>query len=598
VDRAEGRVDGARDTAGAPDPAGATGAAEDTADVLSEAVRALARTRPDEAAVIEVGGDAPVTTTWRELQDEADRVAALLVGLGVRRGEAVALQLPNWREFVAIALGTMQVGAVVTPIMPVFGPRESAMTLARSRARVLFLPSVYRRRRPPLELLDAAAEARSGSRALSLEHVVVLQTERRGDPGSRVGVPPLPAEAAEAAAAAEWTWRYYDAALASVTVDQAELAAREVTADDVCQLLFTSGTTGEPKGVQHRHGTLARATSMEVAHLGLTSDDRIFVPSPLAHQTGFLYGMLLAWRLGVAAVIQPDWDSRVALTQAFGTGPGDGRATFVQAATPFLTDLVRDVEAGEAAPAPLRIFVATGAAVPRTLARRASDVLGASVLGAFGTTETCLGTLATPTDRPEDAWGTDGRTLPGIRIRIVDDEGAEVPVGTDGHYELLSPTMFEGYLERPDLTADVFTADGWYRTGDLAHVDESGFLHITGRVKDVINRGGEKVPVVEVENLLYQHPQVADVAIVAMPDPRLGERACAFVVPALGEDVLAFKEMQAYLERAGLSKYYWPERLEHVDALPRNVVGKIQKNVLRDRIAAVVASESSDKERA
>jgi 3-phosphoshikimate 1-carboxyvinyltransferase len=489
----------------------------------------------------------------------------------------------------------------VTPIMPVFGPRETSMTLQRSHARVVFLPTSYRRRRPPLELLEAAGEARTGGRPVSVEHVVVLRTDARRTPGARVVEPPLPVEAAESRQAREWTWRYYDTALASLgdtAASQVAAAGRVVGPDDGCQLLFTSGTTGEPKGVQHRHRTLARATSMEVAHLGLTGDDRIYVPSPLAHQTGFLYGMLLAWRLGVAAVIQPDWDPQVALDQVFGAREDAGRATFVQAATPFLTDLVTAVEAGAPAPSTLRIFVPTGAAVPRALARRASEVLGSAMLGAFGTTETCLGTLAAPTDRPEDAWGTDGRPLPGIRIRIVDDEGRELPAGTDGNYELHSPTMFDGYLDRPDLTADVFTPDGWYRTGDLAHVDEHGFLHITGRVKDVINRGGEKVPVVEVENLLYQHPLVADVAIVAMPDPRLGERACAFVVPAVADERLGFTSMQKYLEAAGLSKYYWPERLEHVDVLPRNAVGKIQKNVLRERAAALVAAADTEGGRA
>ncbi len=575
---------------------GAHAAPDDGPLVLSERVRELARGRGGETAVVEVGPDGPVATTWRELQDEADRVAALLLELGVEHGEPVALQLPNWREFVAIALGVMQMGGVVTPIMPVFGPRETSMTLQRSRARVVFLPTTYRRRRPPLELLEAADEARAAGRPVSVEHVVVLRTQARGRPGARVGEPPLPVEAAESLQAQEWTWRYYDTALASLGDDAAArvaAAGRVVGPDDGCQLLFTSGTTGEPKGVQHRHRTLARATSMEVAHLGLGDGDRVYVPSPLAHQTGFLYGMLLAWRLGVASVIQPDWDAQLALDQVFGAREDAGRATFVQAATPFLTDLVAAVEAGAPAPSTLRIFVPTGAAVPRALARRASDVLGAAMLGAFGTTETCLGTLAAPTDRPEDAWGTDGRPLPGIRIRIVDDDGREVPTGTDGNYELLSPTMFDGYLDRPDLTADVFTPDGWYRTGDLAHVDEHGFLHITGRVKDVINRGGEKVPVVEVENLLYQHALVADVAIVAMPDARLGERACAFVVPARPDERLAFPSMQKYLEAAGLSKYYWPERLEHVDVLPRNAVGKIQKNVLRERAAALVAAEDA-----
>ncbi|KTR03472.1 3-phosphoshikimate 1-carboxyvinyltransferase [Curtobacterium luteum] len=552
--------------------------------VLSEKVRALSEQDPNGLAVVEVGGAVPVETTWKQLQDEADRVSALLLELGVRRGESVAMQLPNWREFVSITLGAIQIGAVATPIMPVFGPRETTMTLARSKARVVFLPNVFRKRRPALELLDVVDEARAQRRRLSLEHVVVLRAEARGQGDVPNDQPPLPADAAERVAASAWNWRWFDTALGSVPVDVDQIRANAPGPDDVCQLLFTSGTTGEPKGVQHPHRTLGLATAMHVAQSGLTADDRIYIPSPLAHQTGFLYGMLLAFRLGAPQVIQPVWDGRVALEQAFGVA----KASFVQCATPFLTDLVDLVEDGAPAPESLRVFVPTGAAVPRALAQRASTVLGSAILGAFGTSETCLGALSSPSDDPADAYGHDGRALPGIRIRIVDDEGHELPAGTEGNFELHSPTMFDGYLDRPDLTDDVFTEDGWYRTGDLATVDEKGFLSITGRVKDVINRGGEKIPVVEIENLLYQHPLVTDVAIVAMPDERLGERACAFVVPAAGER-LDHRGMQRYLDNAGVSKYYWPERLEYIDELPRNAVGKVQKNVLRDRAAELVA---------
>jgi 3-phosphoshikimate 1-carboxyvinyltransferase len=557
--------------------------------VLSEKVRALSETDPDGLAVIEVGGPEPVDTTWRELQDEADRVSALLLELGVRRGESVAMQLPNWREFVSITLGAIQIGAVATPIMPVFGPRETTMTLARSRARVVFLPNVFRKRRPALELLDVIDEAQAQKRRLSVEHVIVLRAEARGQADAPTNQPPLPADAADRFAASEWNWRYFDTALDSVQVDVDQIRSHAPGPDDICQLLFTSGTTGEPKGVQHPHRTLGLATAMHVAQSGLTSEDRIYIPSPLAHQTGFLYGMLLAFRLGAPQVIQPVWDGTVALEQAFGAAG----ATFVQCATPFLTDLVDLVEAGAPQPESLRIFVPTGAAVPRALAQRASTVLGSAILGAFGTSETCLGALSSPSDDPAQAYGHDGRALPGITIRIVDDEGHELPADTEGNFELFSPTMFDGYLDRPDLTDDVFTEDGWYRTGDLAKVSEQGFLSITGRVKDVINRGGEKIPVVEIENLLYQHPLVTDVAIVAMPDERLGERACAFVVPAAGGERLDFAGMQRALDKAGVSKYYWPERLEYIDELPRNAVGKVQKNVLRDQAAALVAAKEN-----
>ncbi|ROP60529.1 3-phosphoshikimate 1-carboxyvinyltransferase [Curtobacterium sp. PhB115] len=558
--------------------------------VLSEKVRALSVSDPDGLAVIEVGGAAPVNTTWKELQDEADKVSALLLELGVRTGESVAMQLPNWREFVSITLGAIQIGAVATPIMPVFGPRETTMTLARSRARVVFLPNVFRKRRPALELLDVIDEAQAQKRRLSVEHVIVLRSEARGQADSPTNQAPLPADAADRVAASDWNWRYFDTALESVQVDVDQITSHAPGPDDICQLLFTSGTTGEPKGVQHPHRTLGLATAMHVAQSGLTSADRIYIPSPLAHQTGFLYGMLLAFRLGAPQVIQPVWDGTVALEQAFGVAG----ASFVQCATPFLTDLVDLVEAGAAQPESLRIFVPTGAAVPRALAQRAATVLGTAILGAFGTSETCLGALSSPTDDPADAYGHDGRALPGIRIRIVDDAGHELPAGTEGNFELHSATMFDGYLDRPDLTDDVFTEDGWYRTGDLAKVDEKGFLSITGRVKDVINRGGEKIPVVEIENLLYQHPLVTDVAIVAMPDARLGERACAFVVSARVGEPLDFAGMQQYLDNAGVSKYYWPERLEYIDELPRNAVGKVQKNVLREQAAALVATKENE----
>jgi cyclohexanecarboxylate-CoA ligase len=568
-----------------PDPA-------DDEAVLPALVTEYARRHPEDPSVIEVTDGTEVSTTsWAELKDEADRVSQLLIELGIDAGDAVAVQLPNWREFVAVALGTMQVGGIVTPIMPVFGPREVSMTLTRSKARVLFLPSVFRGRQAAVELVAVAEDAAETGRRLALEHVVVVRTESRGSGREEpVAAPPIPDEAATRPELSAWSWRYYGPALDSVSPDPDQIASRMPGIDDPCQLLFTSGTTGEPKGVLHRYRTLGLATALHVRRSGLGPDDRVFVPTPLAHQTGFLYGMLLAWRLGVAQVIQPVWNGDQALTQGF----EQGRASFVQAATPFLMDLVDQVESGRhAVPESLRIFVPTGAAVPRELAHKATTVLDTVVLGAFGTTETCLGALAGPSDPPESMWGTDGRPMDGIRLRITDDEGHEVPAGTEGNYEFSSPTMFDGYLARPDLTADVFAEDGWYRTGDLAFVDENGYLHITGRVKDVINRGGEKVPVAEVENLLYQHPLVADIAVVAMPDPRLGERACAFLVDAPGEKALELDTMREYLQEAGLSKYYWPERVEHVTEMPRNPAGKIQKNTLREQAAALVAEQST-----
>ncbi|MBV9605313.1 MAG: AMP-binding protein [Solirubrobacterales bacterium] len=508
--------------------------------MIIEDVARHARERPDERAVVAVAADGGVRElTWSELHREAERVANALIGLGVRPGENVAFQLPNRLEFVTIALGTLLAGAVCEPLMPIFRERELSFMLGESRARVLFVPDMFRGR-------DHSAIAAAVRPSLpELEHVIVLPT----------GYGEL--------------------------LDSAGPAAkRAVAPDQLAQLLFTSGTSGEPKGALHRHDVLTRAADHHIEHFGLGADDVIYVPSPLAHQTGFLYGMWIALRLGVPQILQEAWDADTGLDamRRFGV-------TFVQAATPFLADLTGVAEERGEAPEQLRTFVATGAAIPRELARRAREVLGAEVGGAWGTTESCLGCAFAPGDPPERAWGTDGRALRNVRLRIVDDAGHELAAGQEGNFEVHTDCLFQGYLNRPELTAEALTADGFYRTGDLARIDSSGYVRITGRVKDVINRGGEKVPVAEIEQLLHAHPAVSDVAIVAMPDERLGERACAFVV---GE--LDFETMLEYLDCHRVSKTYWPERLELVESLPRTPSGKVQKFMLRDQARELVTT--------
>jgi cyclohexanecarboxylate-CoA ligase len=507
-----------------------------------------ARERPVARAAVEVeasGGARELS--WSELASESERIAEMLLLLGVAEGEAVAFQLPNRLEFLTVALATLRIGAVCEPLMPIFRERELRFMLQESAARVLFVPDTFRGR----DHLAMAAEIRPTLPAL--EHVVVV-----GEDGRMA-----PAEG------------HNPAAVRPLSRD----SSRRPRPEGIAQLLFTSGTSGEPKGVLHRHDVLTRAADAHIRHFGLGADDVLYVPSPLAHQTGFLYGMWVALRLGVPQVLQAVWDAEVGLEamRRFGV-------TFVQAATPFLADLVREARERGATPGALRVFVATGAAIPRDLAREARSVLEAEVGGAWGTTESCLGTAFVPGDPPELAWGSDGRPLEGVTIRVVDDAGTPLPPGTEGNFEVRTDCLFEGYLNRPQFTAEAVTGDGYYRPGDLARIDEHGYLRITGRVKDVINRGGEKVPVAEIEQLLFSHPAVRDAAIVAMPDERLGERACAFVVLENGAE-FDFATMIEYLDGRQVSKTYWPERLELAEALPKTASGKTQKYVLRDEVA-------------
>jgi len=534
---------------------------------LEELIRTHARDMPSELAAVETREGSDATLTWQELLDRVERTATLFLQLGVRPGECVAFQLPNCLEFVVVALAALRVGAICCPLMPIFREREVAFCLRRSGARVLVVPDEARGRHHAGEIASILSEASifGGDLPIKLEHVIVSASGRKTHP--------LPTPYNEDSI----QWLRFQETMRAIEVDSAALAARRSEPNGIAQLLFTSGTSGEPKAVLHRNDVLMRAAAMEIEHLGLDADDRIFVPSPLAHQTGFLYGMWLAIVMGVPQILQPIWNAPRALRAL-----NDWDGTFVQAATPFLADMVKAVEEGERPPAALRIFVATGAAVPRGLAERATRILGAAVCGAWGTTESCLGSLAAPGDEAAKVWGTDGRALRGTRLRITDVNGHSLPPGQEGHFEVQSPTMFEGYADRPEWTAAAFTPDGWFRTGDLGVIDESGFIRITGRVRDVINRGGEKIPVAEVEQLLGDHPAIADVAIVAMPDPRLGERACAFVV-LRRNSMLDFAAMQHYLDACQVAKQYWPERLEIVPELPRTPSGKVQKYVLRER---------------
>jgi cyclohexanecarboxylate-CoA ligase len=251
-------------------------------------------------------------------------------------------------------------------------------------------------------------------------------------------------------------------------------------------------------------------------------------------------------------------------------------------ATPFLRDLTY-LDAGPSLRS-LRLFIAAGAPIPRALVRDARQRLGCAISAGWGMTENGMVTCNGFHDPEEKVFGSDGAPLAGMELRVVDDDEAPVAPGVEGDLLVRGLSQFVGYVKRPQFTADAHTADGWFKTGDRATLDPEGYLAITGRSKDLIIRGGENIPVVEVENLLYTHPKIAGVAIVAVPDPRLGERACAVVIPS-GSEAITLEEITAYLEQHELARQKFPERLELVSEFPMTPSGKIQKYKLRDMIA-------------
>ena len=500
----------------------------------------------------QAGEDGPVSFTYAELDTVVTRMAAGMAAMGVEKGGVVSCQLPNCWQMTALLLACARLGAVFNPLMPIFRERELRFMLDHARSHLLIVPQRFRG-------FDYAGMVQGLRAELpELHHVLVIGAD--GDNSFE-----------QQLLNQEWETR---------CDTQSLFAQRHPHADDIVQLLFTSGTTGEPKGVLHTSSTLLNNVSPYAERLALGRDDIIFMASPMAHQTGFLYGMLMPIYLGASAVLQDVWDARTAMKIIAAERP-----TFTMASTPFLADLIELAPEHRDALSSLRIFVSAGAPIPESLVEKAGNSLNAKIVSAWGMTETGAVTMTRPQDDPQRAIFTDGVALPLAAVRVVDDAGLEIPAGREGHLQVRGDSLFVGYLKRPDLYS--VDAQGWFATGDLARMDDQGYIRITGRTKDVVIRGGENIPVVEVENLLYKHPGISAVALVGCPDERLGERLCAYVTLHDGYTDLSLEDAVAFLVEHNLSRNYLPEYLEVLPALPRTPSGKIQKFKLHERAASI-----------
>jgi cyclohexanecarboxylate-CoA ligase len=512
-----------------------------------EFIVATAGASPDKPAIVAYRADRPGWThrvSWADLADRVARAAAGLQQRGVGRGDVVAIQLPNWWEFAVAALAATRIGAVVNPLMPIFREREMAYMLDFAQARVLVVPQVFRG-------FDHAAMARSLQATLpSLQHVIVVDGD--GPDG-------------------------FEAALlgGSGRVDAAPGAATAaLQPDDLAVLMFTSGTTGSPKGVMHTLNTLMACNRSLAGRFHLQDDDVLLACSPMGHMTGYAAIFLLGISLGGTVVLQDVWDARQGVAMMAAEG-----VTFTAASTPFLLDICDTVRAGAPRPQRLRAFLCAGAPIPPVLIERAAQELGLKVCSLWGMTESLSSTLTEPERAHEKSSRSDGRALDGVQVKVVDDAGQVMPVGRTGRLLVRGAQMFMGYYQRPDLPT--FDAEGWFDSGDLAYADDEGYIRINGRTKDVLIRGGENVPVVEIEGLLFKHPAVVDASLVGYPDKRLGERGCACLVLRPGH-TLDLAGLQAYMAECKVAKQYWPERVQILHALPRTPSGKVQKFKLRE----------------
>jgi acyl-CoA synthetase (AMP-forming)/AMP-acid ligase II len=519
--------------------------------------------------------DGDTRLSYAELHDSARDFGAALVASGIEPGDRVAIWTFNSAEWIVAALGLLQAGATLVPVNTRFKGLEAADILSRSRARALvtvtdFLDTDY------VAMLDAAGAAGAAGAGLpDLATIVVA----RGPVPDRDG----------AVGWADFLARATDDARAEV-----DRRAAAVGRDDPSDILFTSGTTGVPKGVVMTHGrTLGIATDW-VRMTGLSADDRYLMVNPYFHMFGLKAGILACVASGATMLPEPVFDVDRTLARVAGEG-----VTVLPGAPTLYQSILDHPDRDRHDLSSLRAGTIGAADIPVALIRRIFDELPYSLLiSGYGLTEAGTASGTEPDDDPETIATTIGRARPGFEIRIVDGSGGDVPTGETGEIVLRAPTVMVGYLDDPEATAQALSPDGWLRTGDLGALDERGYLRIVGRSKDMFIVGGFNAYPAEIENILLRHPAIGQAAVIGIPDERLGEVGMAFVVlrpgveseadgpaPTAG-DVIAWSREQ-------MANYKVPRAVEIVDALPLNATGKVVKDQLRARAAGAAAADGA-----
>jgi len=507
--------------------------------------RAAAARHGDAEALV----DGDLRLSFTELVDEVDRAGRAFLAAGIEPGDRVAIWSPNVAEWVVALLGLQSAGGVVVPLNTRYKGAEAAYILATSRARLLLTVNGFLGNDYPAML--------EGHELPHLEGTVVL----RGD-------------------APAGTVRWDQFLAAGNVLPQAELDARvaQLGPDDVSDILFTSGTTGRPKGVQCTHGQVLRGYADWAAVVGLRAGDRYLVINPFFHAFGYKAGIVASLTTGATVVPQAVFDipTAMAMVAEHGITMLPGPPAIYQT---FLNHPDLDLDALST----LRLAVTGAAAIPVELVEQMKAKLGfETVITGYGLTEACgIVAMCRHDDDPETIATTSGRAIPGVEVRVVADDGTELPPGEPGEIVVRGYNVMQGYFEDPAQTAEAIDPDGWLHTGDVGTMDDRGYLRITDRKKDMFIVGGFNAYPAEIESLLLAHPHIAQVAVVGVPDERMGEVGMAFVVPAAGASPDP-AEVVAWA-RDRMANFKVPAHVRLVDALPVNASGKVLKTELRQR---------------
>ncbi|HBK2361511.1 medium-chain fatty-acid--CoA ligase [Escherichia coli] len=510
---------------------------------LADYWQQTARAMPDKIAVVDNHG---ASYTYSALDHAASCLANWMLAKGIESGDRIAFQLPGWCEFTVIYLACLKIGAVSVPLLPSWREAELVWVLNKCQAKMFFAPTLFKQTRPVDLILPLQ------NQLPQLQQIV--------------GVDKLaPATSS--------------LSLSQIIADNTPLTTAITThGDELAAVLFTSGTEGLPKGVMLTHNNILASERAYCARLNLTWQDVFMMPAPLGHATGFLHGVTAPFLIGARSVLLDIFtpDACLALLE-------QQRCTCMLGATPFVYDLLNVLEKQPADLSALRFFLCGGTTIPKKVARECQQ-LGIKLLSVYGSTESSPHAVVNLDDPLSRFMHTDGYAAAGVEIKVVDDARKTLPPGCEGEEASRGPNVFMGYFDEPELTARALDEEGWYYSGDLCRMDEAGYIKITGRKKDIIVRGGENISSREVEDILLQHPKIHDACVVAMPDERLGERSCAYVVLKAPHHSLSLEEVLAFFSRKRVAKYKYPEHIVVIEKLPRTASGKIQKFLLRKDI--------------
>lgn len=510
---------------------------------LADYWQQTARAMPDKIAVVDNHG---ATYTYSALDHAASCLANWMLAKGIESGDRIAFQLPGWCEYTVIYLACLKIGAVSVPLLPSWREAELVWVLNKCQAKMFFAPTLFKQTRPVDLILPLQ------NQLPQLQQIV--------------GVDKLaPATSS--------------LSLSQIIADNIPLTTAITThGDELAAVLFTSGTEGLPKGVMLTHNNILASERAYCARLNLTWLDVFMMPAPLGHATGFLHGVTAPFLIGARSVLLDIFtpDACLALLE-------QQRCTCMLGATPFVYDLLNLLEKQPADLSALRFFLCGGTTIPKKVARECQQ-LGIKLLSVYGSTESSPHAVVNLDDPLSRFMHTDGYAAAGVEIKVVNDARKTLPPGCEGEEASRGPNVFMGYFDEPELTARALDEEGWYYSGDLCRMDEAGYIKITGRKKDIIVRGGENISSREVEDILLQHPKIHDACVVAMPDERLGERSCAYVVLKAPHHSLSLEEVVAFFSRKRVAKYKYPEHIVVIEKLPRTASGKIQKFLLRKDI--------------